>query len=343
MISLLNDYSEGCHPRILEALSSSNGEQCMGYGEDVYSLKAAELIQQHLQAPQAAIHFLSGGTQSNTVIIKSILRPHEAVIAAQSGHIAVHETGAIEASGHKVITMPVAADGKLSVAAIQDACAQHTDEHMVKPRMVYISQTTEIGSVYSLAELQAIRACCDELGLYLHIDGARLGAALAANHDITLATMATIADVFYIGGTKNGALLGEAIVIVNPKLQDDFRFVMKQHGALLAKGRILGVQFIGLFEESVFFDCAHHAHTQAMTLAQGLAAMGCAFLTPPESNQIFPILPNTVMTQLQQQYAFYHWQDMSDTHSAVRLVTSWATQSEHISSFLQDAQKLLQG
>ena len=238
MISFQNDYSEGAHPRILELLTQTNQQQCVGYGEDVYSLQAAELLQQHLQAPQAAIHFASGGTQSNTVIIKAILRPHEAVIAADSGHIAVHETGAIEATGHKVIIAP-ALDGKLTPAAIQAAYQAHTDEHMVKPKLVYISQTTEIGSVYSLSELQAIRACCDELDLYLHIDGARLGAALAANSDITLAVMAQIADVFYIGGTKNGALLGEAIVIVNPALQAAFRYVLKQHGAMLAKGRIL--------------------------------------------------------------------------------------------------------
>lgn len=341
MISLLNDYSEGAHPRILQLLQQTNTEQCTGYGEDVYCLQAAELIRAHIQAPEAAIHFASGGTQSNTVIIKSILRPHEAVIAAQTGHIAVHETGAIEATGHKVITVLVGADGKLTAAAIEAAYTAHTDEHMVKPRLVYVSQTTEIGSVYSVSELQAIRACCDQLGLYLHIDGARLGAALAANNELSLAVIAKIADVFYIGGTKNGALLGEAIVIVNPHLQDAFRFALKQHGALLAKGRVLGLQFVGLFEEQVFWECATHAHTQAMALAEGLRELGCEFLTPPQSNQIFPILPNSVMEALQQQFAFYQWQAIDDAHSAVRLVTSWATQTQNVDLFLQEATKLL--
>ena len=341
MISLQNDYSEGAHPSILTLLTQTNLEQSAGYGEDAYCLQAAAYIKQHLQAPQAAIHFVSGGTQSNTVIIKSILRPHEAVIAAQSGHIAVHETGAIEATGHKVITMPVANNGKLTPVAVRAAVSAHTDEHMVKPRMVYISQTIEIGSVYSVAELRALRACCDELGLYLHIDGARLGAALAANSELSLAIIAEVADVFYIGGTKNGALLGEAIVIVNPDLQADFRYGMKQHGALLAKVRILGVQFVGLFAENVFFECAAHAHEQAMVLAQGLRDLGCGFLTEPQSNQIFPILPNTVITALLEQFAFYHWQDINDTDSAVRLVTSWATDSDNVKAFLRVAAELL--
>ena len=341
MISLQNDYSEGAHPRILTLLSETNRVQSTGYGEDAYCLQAASYIKQHLQAPQAAIHFVSGGTQSNTVIIKSMLRPHEAVIAAQSGHIAVHETGAIEATGHKVITMPVGNDGKLTPEAVHTAVTTHTDEHMVKPHMVYISQTTEIGSVYSVSELRALRTCCDELGLYLHIDGARLGAALAANSELSLAIMAEVADVFYIGGTKNGALLGEAIVIVNPDLQADFRYGMKQHGALLAKGRILGLQFVGLFAENVFFECAAHAHEQAMVLAQGLRDLGCGFLTEPQSNQIFPILPNTVIAALQEKFAFYHWQDINDTDSAVRLVTSWATEPANVKAFLRAATELL--
>lgn len=341
MVSFLNDYSEGAHPRILELLQQSNGEQCAGYGEDPYCLQAAALIQTQLQAPQAQVHFASGGTQSNTIIIKSVLRPHEAVIAAASGHIAVHETGAIEATGHKVITVGVGADGKLTPAAVQAACAAHTDEHMVKPRMAYISQTTENGCVYSVAELRAMRACCDELGLYLHIDGARLGAALAADSALSLAVMAEVADVFYIGGTKNGALLGEAIVLVNPALQADFRYVLKQHGALLAKGRVLGVQFVGLFENGIMLECAQHAHQQAMDLAQGLRELGCDFLTPPQSNQIFPILPDAVVAQLQQQFAFYPWQTMGAGRSAVRLVTSWATPATHVAAFLHEAQTLL--
>ena len=341
MISLQNDYSEGAHPHILTLLSETNRVQSAGYGEDAYCLQAAAYIKQHLHAPQAAIHFVSGGTQSNTVIIKSMLRPHEAVIAAQSGHIAVHETGAIEATGHKVITMPVGNHGKLTPDAVRAAVTTHTDEHMVKPRMVYISQTTEIGSVYSVAELRTLRACCDELGLYLHIDGARLGAALAANSELSLAIMAEVADVFYIGGTKNGALLGEAIVIVNPDLQADFRYGMKQHGALLAKGRILGVQFVGLFAENVFFECAAHAHEQAMVLAQGLRELGCGFLTEPQSNQIFPILPNTVIVALQEKFAFYHWQDINENDSAIRLVTSWATEPENVNEFLRVATELL--
>ena len=341
MVSFLNDYSEGAHPAILALLSEHNLVQCAGYGEDVYSQQAKAHIFKHIQQEQAQIHLVSGGTQANTVIIKAILRPHQAVIAAASGHIAVHETGAIEAMGHKVIAMPCAADGKLTPALIMQAYQTHTDEHMVQPKLVYISQSTENGSVYSWQELQDIRACCDQLGLYLHIDGARLGAAMASNTELTLAHIASMADVFYIGGTKNGALLGEAIVLVNPVLQDAFRYILKQHGALMAKGRVLGLQFLGLFEQGVFFECAAHAHTQAMALAEGLQQLGCEFLTPPQSNQIFPILPNDVVEALQNEFAFYTWQAVSQTHSAVRLVTSWATQDTQVAQFLAQAQRLL--
>ncbi len=341
MISFKNDYAEGAHPSILKALMDTNLQQEDGYGEDRFCREAATLIRKAVGREDVDIHFLSGGTQTNLIGISAFLRPHEAAIAADSGHILVHETGAIEATGHKVISMP-AVNGKLTPRAIQAAVEAHTDEHMVKPALVYISQTTEVGTVYSLAELEAIRAVCTDNRLLLFVDGARLGSALTARGaDMTLPDLARHADAFYIGGTKNGALIGEAFVIGNPALKADFRFLMKQRGALLAKGRLLGIQFLEMFRDGLYEELARHANAMAARLEAGLSALGVRFLVPSASNQLFPILPNTVVERLAQTYAFHVWAKEDDMHASIRLVTSWATEEAAIRRLLDDLGSLL--
>lgn len=331
--SFKNDYSEGAHPAILKRLMDTNLQQTIGYGEDEFCDEARALIKTYLQK-DSAIHFVSGGTQANLIVISSILKPHESVIAVESGHIAVHETGAIEATGHKVNTVTTK-DGKITIEEIQNVLNLHTDEHMVKPKMVYISNSTEVGSVYTKAELTAIYNFCQEKNLYLFVDGARLGSALTSSKsDLTLEDLAHLTDVFYIGGTKNGALIGEAIIINNSVLNEDFRFHIKQKGGMLAKGRLIGIQFAELFKNDLFFEMGKHANRLAEKLAEGIAAKGYDFLTEPSSNQIFPILDNNVIDRLQKHYEFFVWQKIDEEKSAIRLVTSWATEEEQVDQFL---------
>jgi threonine aldolase len=335
-----NDYSEGAHPSILEWLSKTNLDQEDGYGVDSICRQAETLLKQQIEDPGAAIHFISGGTQANRIALSALLKPYESVIAADSAHIQVHEAGAIESSGHK-INLIRSKDGKLTAGAIQEVVNQHTDEHMVKPRVVFISNSTEVGTVYTRGELESISQVCRANGLYLYLDGARLGSALTSPVcDIRLPELARLLDVFYIGGTKNGALLGEALVIMNRSLQPDFRFYLKQNGALLAKGRILGVQFLGLFQDGLYFELARSANRMAAKLAQGIEEQGFAFLTPPASNQIFPVLPDVLIEELHKLYGFYVWCRVDETHSAIRLVASWATQEARVAEFLQDMRAL---
>jgi Threonine aldolase len=336
MYSFKNDYSEGAHPAILEALMRTNLEQEEGYGEDRYSLKAADLIRQKIARPDAAVHFLTGGTQVNMTAISSFLRPHEAAIAAKTGHINVHETGAIEATGHKVVVAGSDVDGKLTPESIQEVLDAHPDEHMVKPKLVYISDTTEIGGVYTISELEHLKSFCEAHDLYLYMDGARLGSALTAEgNDLKLSDLPALTDAFYIGGTKNGALLGEALVIVRNSLKEDFRYLIKQKGAMLAKGRLTGIQFLELLKGNLYFDLAAHANRMADKLREGLGAQGFRFLTHSTSNQIFPILPDALITELLQNYEFMTWSKMDDRHSSIRLVTSWATKETAVDEFLE--------
>ena len=331
-----NDYSEGAHPDLLALLSQTNLDQEDGYENDSLCQQAAALIKARVNNPQAEIHFVSGGTQANLIVLASMLRPYHSVIAAHSAHIFVHEAGAIEATGHKINTV-VSPDGKLTPAQIQSVVDEHTDEHMVKPRAVFISHSTEVGTIYSLAELEAVSKVCRANNLYLYLDGARLGSGLTSREgDLTLADLGRLVDIFYVGGTKNGALIGEAIVINNPELQTEFRFHLKQRGALLAKGRLLGSQFLGLFQNGLYFDLARHANVMAEKMTQGIAAQGFSFLTHSTTNQIFPILPNRLIAALQQRYGFYVWCKVDADHSAVRLVTSWATPPEKVEEFLID-------
>lgn len=333
--SFKNDYSEGCHPDLLNALSQNNSSQEIGYGEDSYSLEAIKLIQQKCGNDDLAVHLVSGGTQANLIVIAAALRPYESVISAASGHIHVHETGAIEATGHKIQTV-ISKDGKLRPRDVQSILDKFEDEHTVKPRLVYISNSTEIGSIYNKKELIELSIYCKSNSLLLFLDGARLGSALTStSNDLSLTDIANFTDVFYIGGTKNGALFGEAIVIKNEELKSHFRFHLKQRGALLAKGRALGVQFHELFKNDLFFELARHANRMAAKLTAAIHAQGYSFLTDPVSNQIFPILPDILIQKLSRSFDFYTWQKVDEDHSAIRLVTSWATEEEAVDAFIK--------
>lgn len=330
MYSFLNDYSEGAHPRVLDFLMKSNFEQNIGYGEDIHSNRARAYIKKQLKREDVDIHFISGGTQTNLLVISSFLRPHQCVIAADSSHINVHETGAIEATGHKVVVMP-SQDGKLSPSEIHEALNYHQDEHMVKPKMVYISNTTELGTIYRKEELRKIHQLCKENDLFLFLDGARLGSALTCKeNDLSLTDIAQLCDVFYIGGTKNGALLGEALVICREELKEDFRYLIKQRGAMLAKGFVMGMQFEALFQDHLYFEIASHANQMAEKIAKTLDECGYEFLVPPCSNQLFPILPKKLLEKMEAKFKFMIQKEMDDEKSAIRLVTSWATKEEAV-------------
>ena len=334
MISFKNDYSEGAHPAILQSLVETNLLQTEGYGGDPFTAAAIARLKAKIERDDVEIHLLPGGTQTNLTALAAFLRPHEAAIAAHTGHILVHETGAIEATGHKVLAA-ASGDGKLTPALIQAIVDAHTDEHMVKPRLVYISNSTEIGSIYTKKELAAVSACCRRNELLLYLDGARLGSALtAAGNDLTLHEISRLVDAFYIGATKNGALIGEALVICREALQADFRYHMKQKGALLAKGRLLGLQFNTLFADELFFDLARHANAIAGELREALLQAGYRFLTDSPTNQLFPILPNALVAQLEKEFAFYRWEAVDEQHTAIRLVTSWATSQAAVAAFV---------
>lgn len=339
--SFKNDYSEGCHPRILEALSHYNLDQQNGYGLDEYSKNAEKLIVEKAKSPHSKVHFVSGGTQANLIIISSILKPHESVVAANTGHIFTNESGAIEATGHKVHGIETT-DGKLKPEDIQKVLGVHTNvPHQVKQKLVYISNSTEIGTIYSKNELENLSNFCKEKNLYLFMDGARLGHALTCEtNDLTLEDVAKLTDVFYLGGTKNGALIGEAIVINNQNLQEEFGFHLKQKGAMLAKGRLLGIQFQELLKDDLYWDLAKHANSQAMKLKAAFKEIGCDFLAETYTNQIFPILENSQIEKLAEKFDFYVWRKLSSEKSAIRIITSWATENGVVEDFCEEILKL---
>lgn len=344
MIFFECDYAEGAHPKILEKMIATNMEQTLGYSEDEYCNQARTLIKNMCNAPNSDVHFLVGGTQTNTTVISSILRPHQGVICAESGHINIHETGAIEARGHKVLPLS-SSDGKISAQQIENYCRSHwedvTHEHIVQPGMVYISFPTENGTIYSKSELQNIHNTCKKYELPLFVDGARLGYGLTAhNNDLTLEDFVMLTDVFYIGGTKVGALLGEAVVINNSALKKDFRYLIKQQGGLLAKGRIIGIQFCTLFTENLYFEIAEKANKLAMQIHNAFAKKGIEFLYDSSTNQQFPILSNHEIEILEKKYLFGFWKRIDQEYAAVRFCTSWATQSEHICQLTEDIEKL---
>lgn len=334
MYSFNNDYSEGAHPKILEAMMNSNLQQNGGYGLDSHCENARRLIREEIGRDDADVHFITGGTQTNLITIAAALRPWQAVIASDKGHINVHETGAIEATGHKVLAMPCP-DGKLTPAAIQEALDLHTDEHMVQPKMVYISNSTEIGTQYSKAELTALHHICRQKDLYLFLDGARMGAALTSPvNDLTLKDIASLADVFYIGGTKAGALFGEALIICREELKPDYRFMIKQRGAMMAKGWLLGIQFEELFQNHLFYDMAAHSNEMAAILRKGIEECGYSFSSDSMTNQLFPILPDPVIEALSENFLFSVQEHCKNGQSVIRLVTSWATREDACRKFV---------
>lgn len=332
--SFLDDYSEGAHPQVLEALIASNGTQETGYGNDRYSAAARQHIRDHLGRDDVGIFFVPSGTSANAISIAACLRPHEAVIAASSGHIVTRETGAVEAGGHKIINV-APENGKLTPASIGKALDDNWHfPHMAKPRLVYISNATEVGTVYSKAELAAIKLLCEDRGLLLFMDGARIGAALtSATNDMTLGDVVELTDIFWIGGTKNGALLGEAVVVKHPKLAEDFEFYVKQHGSLLAKSRIMGVEFAELFRGDLYFDLARRGNAAAEKLSRSVVGAGYALRAATETNQVFAVLPLGLVKQLQQDFVFYVWEKCGADWAVVRLLTTWATDAAQLEKF----------
>lgn len=334
MILFQSDYLEGAHPRIIERLAETNLEQTAGYGEDDYCKSAADILRSLCLDDCLDVHFLVGGTQTNMTVIDAALRSHQGVITADTGHIHVHEAGAVEATGHKVIALP-SADGKLTAQQIETVCLAHeTDsarEHMVQPKMVYISNPTELGTIYSRKELRELSDICHRHELYLFLDGARLGYGLvAADNDLDLPCIAACTDVFYLGGTKGGALFGEAVLIRNAALKQDFRYFIKQKGGMLAKGWLIGLQFETLLEGGLYFQLAEHANCMAERIRETLQEKGYSFLAQGHTNQIFPIMPDAHLEQLNGRFGYSYEKRIDSTHSAVRLCTSWATTQENV-------------
>ena len=338
------DYNEGAHPKVLERLVQTNMEQTPGYSEDKYCEEAREKIRKACGDDSLAVHFLVGGTQTNVTVINAALRKHQGVLCAVTGHINVHETGAIEATGHKVLALP-SEDGKITAAQVREAYEAHWNdadhEHIVQPGMVYISHPTENGTLYEKEELQALSRTCRELGLPLFLDGARLGYGLMSEKSsLGLSEIAELTDVFYIGGTKVGALFGEAVVITNPALKKDFRYLIKQHGGMLAKGRLLGIQFNVLFTDNLYFDIAKGADELAMRLKAAFLEKGYGLRYDSYTNQQFPILPNEHLEKLKEKYSYGFWEAVDDSHSAVRFCTSWATKKEAVDALIADIEAL---
>lgn len=335
--SFKNDYSEWAHENILKALLRTNLEQHEWYGYDFYSEKAKEFIREKIWNKNSDIYFVSGWTQANLISISAVLKHHEAIIAVKTSHISLREAWAIEATGHMIINKQDD-NGKITVAKIQEALDIITmPDHMVRPKLVFISNSTEIWSIYTKKELEDISFFCKRNNLYLYLDWARLGSALTApNNDLTLQDISNLVDMFYIWWTKNWALLWEAIVINNHKMKEDFRFHLKQKWALLAKWRLLWIQFYELFKENLFFELAQHINDMAMKLANWFKEKWYKFMIEPESNQIFPILPNDLIQKLEKNFSFYVWEKHDENNSVIRLVTSWATKEEYVDKFLSE-------
>ena len=335
-----NDYGEGAHPLVMQRLMETNMEHTCGYGLDEYSQRAAQVILEKVGNPNAQVHMMTGGTSANAIALSAFMRPFEAVICAATGHINVHETGAVEATGHKVLACE-SADGKALPEGVRKVCQLHGDEHMVHPRVLYISQSTEIGTAYTLAELKALRAACDECGLLLYIDGARLGSALASKGcDVTLRDLGEIADAFYIGGTKNGLLFGEAMVICNPALQPHFRYMIKNRGGMMAKGRLCGVMFLTAFENDDYFKWAAHANAMSDVIREAMEKAGIAQYVKTTGNQVFPVVTKAQRDRLAEDFAFERWEDIDEETCVIRFVTSWATTQEDVKQ-LADALEAL--
>ena len=337
MIYFISDYSLGAHPKVMEALMETNMEHTDGYAEDRFSFETADMIREMIGRPDAHIHFLVGGTPTNTITIAAALRPYEGAISAASGHIYVHETGSVEATGHRVFAAPTE-DGKLRPADIEKIMLLHEDEHTVIPKLVYITHPTENGGVYTKAELKALRECCDKHGLYLYMDGARLGTALTwPGNDVTLKDLPELTDAFYIGGTKIGTLFGEALVILNDDINDHFRYMVKRSCALLAKGRLIAIQLKALLEggeDSLYYQLSRHENQLAIKLAKGVQEKGYKLWIPHQTNQVFVIVDNDKIAQLEKDFFFYTWAPYDETSSVIRLVISWGSTEEDVDAIL---------
>lgn len=344
MIYFNSDYLEGAHPSIMKRLMDTNMAQSVGYSEDEYCAAAREKIKAACEAPDADVHFLVGGTQTNTTVIASILRPYQGVIAPTSGHINCHETGAIESTGHKVLALPTD-NGKITAQQIEEYYLWHHTspdfEHIVMPGMVYISYPTEGGTIYSKAELTAIYETCQRCGLPLYIDGARMGYGLMSDEcDLTLPELASLCDVFYIGGTKVGALFGEAVVVMNPALKKDFRFFMKQRGGMLAKGRLLGIQFDTLFTDDLYLMISRHAIDMAHQIREIFVSAGYPLLFDSPTNQQYPIMPDSELAEIGKNFGYEYWERVDETHSGVRFCASWATTQENVDALREAVNNL---
>ena len=351
LIKFETDYQEGCHPEILKRLSQTNFEQTSGYGIDPHCENAVKLIKNFigLNDENSKIYFLVGGTQTNTTVIKNLLRPTEGVICAQTGHINIHESGAIESTGHKILTLP-SRNGLLNYDEVrkylQDFYSEPTCEHMVQPGLIYISYSSELGTLYKKNDLENFRKICDEYNLKLFLDGARLGAGLTSEKsDLNINDIAKLCDVFYIGGTKNGALFGEAVVFPDSNKIDtkNFRTLIKQQGGLLAKGRLLGVQFETLFENeknNLYLEIAKHENLQAMKIKNAFINSGIKLFIDSYTNQQFPILNNSQNKILSQKFSYELWQKIDDDNSAYRFCTSWATSDENINKLINEIKNL---
>lgn len=340
MIRFNNDYNHGAHPSILEALTDTNDISYGGYGMDPLCEKATEEIKKYLDCPEASIHYLIGGTQANFTVIAAALRPYQSVIAADTGHIHVHETGAVENTGHKIQALP-SKDGKITAEQIAEQAELYSTsgikEHITQPKFVYLSYPTEYGTLYSLSELEAIHTVCKKYGLYLFIDGARLGYGLGAPaSDVTIQDIARLTDAFYIGGTKCGTLFGEAVVITNPVLNVDFRSYIKQNGAMLAKGWLLGLQFYTLFKDGLYFEITKNAVKYALQIKEAFAAKGIPSFIDSPTNQQFVVVENSIMNKLAEKYVFEYDHKVDDTHNCIRFCTSWSTKEEEIEALIAD-------
>ena len=332
-----NDYSFGAHPKVLTALAESSMEGNVGYGDDPHCDRAKAMIRDLWQCPQAEVQFLIGGTQTNFTAIAAFLRPWEGVIAADSSHINGHEVGAVEATGHKILQIPTGTDGKITPAQIAPILERHKDVHLVKPKLVEIADATESGMVYTKAELTALSEFCRANDLYLFVDGARLGSALTSGaSDLALGDLARLTDAFYIGGTKNGALMGEALVITNPALQPDFFRIKKQLGAVLAKGWLLGVQFEALLKDGLYFEMARHANAMADRLQKGLKAKGWKLWVESPTNQVFAVVPDSIKPQIDQVCAYEDWcPDEREGYTVIRFVTCFNTGESDVEGLLE--------
>lgn len=326
------DYNKMCHPAVLQRLNAEVNQSVVGYGVDDACASAAEKIRKLCGREDIAVHFLTGGTQTNLTVIAASLRIHQAVIAAESGHISEHESGAIEATGHKVLTLPTT-NGKITAKQIDQIVNLHYTpdgpgpEHSPQPKMVYISMSTELGTAYTLSELEEISNICKKHKLYLYMDGARLGYALAAKgNDVTLQDIARLCDAFYIGGTKQGAMFGEAVVITNPVIAEDFRYIIKQRGGMLAKGWVLGLQFDALFEEDLYFKISAHANEMADRIRNAIKQAGYIMNVVNNTNQVFAVIPDSILEKLSETFMFTDWTRVDDRHRMVRFCTSWATE-----------------